>query len=213
MQEGVIEKKETWEGYAEKYVALLNYELEDNWVRGDIAVAVYKLHQETKKMYGKSEVLNHFLSATKETRSAFNQYRWVSSVFNRESNIRNLPVTWTQYRICAGIGKVDEIDKKIEWLKRSYDENWTCARLIEELKANNLQTKIEKGLVCQHCEKTITEESISISYKQKGKTLQYGIFCSIKCAQNYLANLFIEKRAKIETTSNDEKGFENASAN
>lgn len=154
---------------AKQYTAIIRNEVEDNWLRGDIALMVTELYSEEKKK-GKSDIINNFLGATGESRSAFNQYRWVAEAFSDDTT-RHLPVTWTHYRICAGL------DEPVTWLKKAHDEKWSCAKLIEEIKAAKLNKEIDEGLECWQCGKKVSKDKVAtVTYKKRRRVL-----CSLNC--------------------------------
>jgi len=164
--------------FAAQYSAILVAECSDNWLRGDIAIAVTELYNKDKEEHGKSKIIDEFLTMTGEARSTFSQYRWVASTFE-DDLIRKLPVTWTHYRVCAAA------DNPEEWLKKAHDNKWSCGKLIEEIKSVKLDKDIDNGLVCSLCNKSITkEDAVSITYKRKRAVL-----CSLLCAQEHIQNL------------------------
>ena len=168
------------------YRSVLTSEVEDNWIRGDIAAVVVELNNEEIEKTGKSNVLNDFLEDTGESKSAFMQYKWVASVFDTES-LRSLPVTWTHYRVCAGIADRDEA---IDYLKRSSDEGWSCAKLLEEIKGAKMDNAIANGLECSCCNKAMTKEfTISMSISAKGIRTEKYVFCSLECLRTTASTL------------------------
>lgn len=180
-----MEESQKVEEYAAQYSAILRAEVEDNWLRGDIAIVVTDIHNKEREERGKSKVIDQFLEKTGEARSTFSQYRWVASVFDDET-VRHLPVTWTHYRICASV------DDPIAWLKKAHDNKWSCNRLIDEIKAAKLDKEIEAGIECAHCNKTVSkDESVTIGYKRKRR-----ILCSLLCAQEHIKEMLADEMAK-----------------
>jgi len=166
------------EEYVNQYSAILKAEVEDNWLRGDIASLITDLHNKEKEEKGKSDIIDQFLAKTGEARSTFLQYRWVAKTFEDEA-IRHLPVTWTHYRICASV------EDPITWLKKAHDNKWSCTKLIDEVKSAKLAKDIAAGITCAQCGKKI-EEAVTIGYKRKRRVL-----CSLSCAQEYIKSLII----------------------
>jgi hypothetical protein len=164
------------EEYVNQYSAILKAEVEDNWLRGDIASLITDLHNKEKEEKGKSDIIDQFLTKTGEARSTFLQYRWVAKTFEDEA-IRHLPVTWTHYRICASV------EDPITWLKKAHDNKWSCTKLIDEVKSAKLAKDIAAGITCAQCGKKI-EEAVTIGYKRKRRVL-----CSLSCAQEYIKSL------------------------
>jgi len=187
-----MEPNETIEDLKDQYRSILASEVDNNWVRGDIATIVTSLHDAEIEKNGKSGIIDDFLESTGESRSAFSQYRWVAGIFNDDS-LRALPVTWTHYRVCAGL---EDRDEAIKWLIKSSDEGWSCSRLIEELKGAKLNKAIDEGLRCSQCDKSVTKEiSVSLSINRKGRRPEKRTFCSINCAWLHLSELHQEELA------------------
>lgn len=177
-----------YEVFRSQYVKMMKAEIEDNWLRGEIAEKIHEMFEEEKKEKGSSNVITKFLSDTGETLTAFNSYRWVFSKFKNKT-IKKLPgLTWTHYRAAAGTENPEE------WLTKAYDEGWNTSKLIEELRAAKIEDKIDNGLLCFNCNSSIKKENlVSISINKKRK-----ILCSIPCAINYLSKNIVVPPQVIE---------------
>jgi hypothetical protein len=184
--------KKVFSEYVKIYTKELSDDRESNFTRGDVAIEIYNAYQEDKKANGSSKVIDEFLFATKESRSAFMQRKWVSEKFTLESD-RKLPgLNWTAYRICANT------NDPLSWLKKCYDDEMSCAKLITEIKEASAEVQIDSGLLCPQCNSKIgKDEVVSVSYKKKRTLL-----CSPKCAISYLK---AEEPIKVHPISLEKK--------
>lgn len=184
-----------FEECVKKYKELMDKENVDNWLRGDIALAITETYEEDKKKNPKSTVIEDFLKLTNESKSSFNQFRWVSNSFETD---RNLPgLTWTHYRACAGT------NNPLDWVKKAYEGRWTVRRTIEEINSSKDMKTLEEGVLCCQCQKEADKEKaviMSVPTETKRKRL---IFCDFECVRAF-AGVVLTERVKSQPVKEKE---------
>lgn len=175
-----------FEALTTKYLEIMKNEASDNWVRGDIALQITDAQKKLAEQGKRVNYIKDFLLATGESRSHFNQYRWVSSVFDTQD--RGLPgVSWTHYRTVAGT------DDPKHWVKEASNNKWNVKKLRDEVCIKNAITKIQTGINCAQCQSVLTNSFCELLVHEIDPTTNNiskarKLLCSKKCVSDWLTN-------------------------
>jgi len=166
---------ENLEVLAQQYRSILGTEKTSNWDRGEIALEVLALHNESKD----AGILEAFLKTTGESKTLLYQCSWVVKSFRDCKSVLNLPgLSWSHYRTAAGAPDPEH------WISKAFEGEWTVKRLKDEMDAAKVEKKIQEGAACVRCQCKIQESAVRVLIDRKGK-----LFCSPRCAGEYLLEL------------------------
>lgn len=155
------------------YQQTVEGEKKTNWTRGEIAVEVLDRHNKDKK----AKLLQSFLSATGESRSAFYQYGWVYKAF-KDTKVRDLPgLVWSHYRAASGA------ENPSDWIVKAHDNKWSSKKLIDEIEAARAETRVENGMTCLECDAKVDKTSMIVITAERHRNF----FCSKACGAKWLA--------------------------
>lgn len=170
---------ENLETLAQEYRSILGTEKTSNWQRGEIALQVLSLHNEDKS----AGTLDVFLRTTGESKTLLYQCSWVVKAFREYPEAVKLPgLSWSHYRTAAGAPDPEH------WISKAFEGEWTVKRLKDEMDAAKVDKKIQDGAACVQCLGKIQDKAVRVLIDRKGK-----LFCSPKCAGEYLLKLAAEE--------------------
>lgn len=112
------------------------------------------------------------------------QRHWVSRKIPPDSPLRELPLTFSHYRVLAGVEDMDY------WAEQAINNDWSAERLKKELDQQQVTRAQEEGHPCIQCEQALPEQGEVVSFRvgNRGK----GFCCSPECAANYFQELATE---------------------
>jgi hypothetical protein len=183
-----VKNAQNYEVITEKIRTLLEETTNNEWEIGDLIGAV-------TKDVPKKQVREVLVSIAKDTGleySTVTQREWISSRFPKEKRNIAPNLSYTHYRVAAGL------ENPVEALEKASDEGMTVAQFKSYITAEKDAEKIkDEGLPCARpgclC-------ALSLDSKDRVTIYLYNkkfICCSMACAGNIVINNLLQLKQKI----------------
>ena len=184
---GDHEPTKTWEEYVSSWITIQDLKGASQWTLGDIANEVVRAFSGPGDKRGKV-ALEKFAESVGERKETVRQYAWVSRTFSSHAD-RQTDLSYSHYRATV------KTEAPMVWIDTAVKENWTVARLIEEIKNVQDATSVEQGRPCDFCGTPIPETG---AYHVRQNGLKIGCLCSARCGVGW----FLEKAKQEEEQIN-----------
>jgi hypothetical protein len=180
-----------WEELISSWITVQELGDQSNWTLGDIATEVVRCFGKSKDSNGETP-LDKFSNSVGERKETVRQYDWVSRAFPKRAN-RTTGLSWSHYRAAA---KMSKEGTQMTWIDEAVRNDWTVAKLIEEIKNVQDATSAAEGEPCAFCGAPIPETG-AYHLRQNGRKV--AALCSTLCGCKW----FYE-RAKNESVLIDQ---------
>jgi len=162
-----------WEELISSWMTVQELGDQSNWTLGDIANEVERCFGKSKDTNGETP-LDKFANSVGERKETVRQYAWVSRAFPKRVD-RVTGLSWSHYRAAA---KMSKDGTQMTWIDEAVKNDWTVARLIEEIKNVQDAASVENGRPCSQCG-GLLPESGSYHVRQDGHKV--ASLCSTRC--------------------------------
>lgn len=165
------EPKKSWEELVSAWMTVRELGDASNWTLGDIAVEFERAFGRAKGPDGRRPI-DVWAAAIGEKHDTVRQYAWVSRTFPRRQD-RMTGLSWTHYRTVVKTG-----DAAMTWINEAVANNWTAARLAEEIKNVQDAASVTEGRPCDQRGEPLPEEGsihIRANVEDMGGGTNYGL--------------------------------------
>lgn len=189
-------ESDDFNGYARKLSDMLEVfktpPSDINWLLGDIAVEVHRIHRAARKLDKTTDLMTEFLTIIGENQRTFYVRRWVAVKFPKDRRAHP-GLEWTHYRAAAGA------KDPTAWIQEASQKNWTTRQLMEAIAAAKVAPGRGRKVTCDNL--CGWQGARGQAILVEGAEIETRSFCSLTCLNDYYTLFLSEEDILDEKTT------------